>query len=284
MIKLPYILAGAAIIILLPGCKSKQYVQTDTMSTVKTETLGQTDGVIQKMLFGQWTATKVGDQTVSGDNRPSVIFEKDSSNPYLVRYYANNGCNTLNGILAVTPGGKMEAATEGTSTMMLCHDAPYETGVNMALNSVRTYIMEKTDTDYLLYMKDANGMTTMVLRKAQEKFINGAWKVTAIGETKIPSGKNIKFVIDLPEHKIHGNAGCNVFNGSLSESPDVENSLRIDKVATTRMMCPDMDLEQRFLEALSNVRTVAPGNGNTATMFDASGQQVISLTRIEATE
>lgn len=281
-----FILAGAAVATALTGCKSNnQYVATNTVGEVKTESLNQTDGVIQHVLFGEWIATQVGDQAVSGDKRPFVIFSKDATNPYIVKYYANNGCNIINGQFAVTPGGKMESASEAASTMMMCHDAPYEVGTTMALSTVRSYTMEKIGSDYLMYLKDGNGVTTMILRKYESGFINGAWEVTEISGTKVSQDKNIRFVIDLPEHKIHGNAGCNIFNGSVSSDPDVQNSLRINDVITTRMTCPDINLEQKFLTALAGVSNATQGNDrDSVTLLDGSGQTIMKLTRIDPSE
>ncbi|MDE7411082.1 MAG: META domain-containing protein [Paramuribaculum sp.] len=262
------------------GCKSANNIVTDATGQVETITSSETTAMIQHVLYGKWTAVKVGDATVTGENRPYVIFEKDNVNPYIVKYYANNGCNTINGTMAVTKGGKMEAASEAAATMMLCPDAPYEMGVTMALNTVRSYTVEQTSAGYILNFINATGATTMSLQKVKESVLNGAWNVTAIGSESIDSSLELEMVIDLQENKIHGNAGCNVFNGKITENPDAENGVSITDIRTTRMTCPNIAIENRLIDALQhavNVKTDA--NDSTAQLLSADGSVLVTLHR-----
>lgn len=270
----------------LSSCKSNQYVATNTVGTVKTETLGQTENVVKNVVFGQWTVLNVGDQAVTGENRPYINFQKDASNPYLAKFYANDGCNMINGTFAITPGGKMEPTGEPAKTMMLCPDAPYEVGVTMAINTVRTYTIEKVGPEYLLYMKDGRGITTMTLRKSEIAYANGAWAITAINGNNLNPNRSVPEInIDIDSSRIHGNAGCNVFNGKVSTDPDVQNSIKFSEIVTTRMTCPDIDIEQAFLQTLANVTSVHQAdNGDALIMKDASGKVVLHLVRIEQTE
>ncbi len=266
----------------LTGCNSgKTAIATNSTGTVKTETLGQTEGTISHVLYGEWTAFDVNGKAVSGDERPYAIFDKAGNNPFLVKCYANNGCNTLNGILAVTPGGKMKPTTDFASTMRLCADAPYEQGFNMAMNQVTTYKIEQVGSEYLLYMNNDEGKTLMVLRKADAGFMNGAWQVTRINNKAMPSGRNLEIVVDIADLSVHGNAGCNVFNGALFIDQEKQNSLQFRDLTSTRMTCPDIALEQQFLVALEQVETVIPGkSADTALLKDATGKVVIQLKRM----
>ncbi|MCH5319660.1 MAG: META domain-containing protein [Paramuribaculum sp.] len=279
--------SGCALLLIasLAGCSAltqkKTVNTTQTNSETRTTTQKQKIPAVDKVLFGEWTALTVGDQTVTGDERPYVIFDTTSTNPYLVKVYANNGCNTLNGSVVITPGGEMKKTATFPTTMRLCPNAPYELGVNMALETVSTYKMEKIGDDYELSMYNPEGYKLMTLGKSGISFLNGAWTVTKVGNETIKEDVGMQLVIDIPEEKIHGNGGCNVINGKIFIDPSKKNSIQFTNLITTMMYCPNLQLEQALLVALEQVETaVTENNGKTATLKDASGKPIISLKRL----
>lgn len=281
------ILTAATLAIVSTGCSLLDMLKTKPAPTVNQtgEVVmvkpTQTVAAIDNIIYGEWTVSNVNNQAVVGDERPYVVFDTTSVNPFEVRIYADNGCNVLNGIMAITPGGEMKKASEFLSTMKYCPDAPYEIGINMAFETVRKFNIEKIGNDYLLYMKNSSGNTVMVLRKSDISFVNGAWQVTRLGNEEISSESGMKLVIDVPELKVHGNTGCNILNGSLLTDPDKQNSIQFKNLATTRMACPDMENEQKFLVALEEVESAAPEqNGTVVVLKDAHGKTVITLKKL----
>lgn len=269
----------------LSGCSIFSPKQTVTVNQetneVVTETPTQTEKAISQVLYGEWTVSSVGELEVTGDERPYVIFDSTSVNPFILKVYANNGCNTLNGEMAVTPGGEMKKTSDFATTMRYCGNSPYELGVNMALETVNSFTIDKIGNDYMLTMKNANGNTIMTLNKSNISFLNGAWAVTKIGNQEISSDKGIQIVIDIPELKIHGNGGCNVINGKIFIDPAKQNSIQFTNLITTMMYCPNLELEQAFLVALEQVETAVPGSeDDTAILKDSSGKQVITLSKL----
>lgn len=282
------LLSAAALALTFTGCslldqfKTKPSVKVDkTTGEVVTAKPSETIAAIDDILYGEWTVSNVNGQGVVGDERPYVVFDTTGVNPFVVQVYANNGCNVINGTLAVTPGGEMKKTSEFLSTMKYCPDAPYEIGINMAFETVKKFNIEKIGNDYILYMKNSGGNSVMILRKSDISFINGAWEVTKLGNEEISSESGMKLVIDVPELKVHGNTGCNILNGNLLLDPDKQNSLQFKDLATTRMMCPDIENEQKFLVALEEVETAAPGHdGTTSVLKDAQGKILITLKRL----
>lgn len=267
----------------LTGCNT--FKKTPTIKTdngqVATATASETKGAISEALYGEWIAMDVNGLKVTGDDRPYVIFEATPENPFVLNLYANNGCNTLNGQVSVTPGGKMESHSNMASTMMMCPDAPYEMGVTLALNNVKKYALEKEGSDYTLYMRDAADKNLMTLRKSGISFLNGAWAVTSVNSEAIPSEVEMQLVIDIPELKIHGNAGCNTLNGSIFIDPAKQNSIQFTDLATTRMTCPYIAKEQALLIALEQVDTARPGStADTVNLLDNQGKTIITLGRL----
>ncbi len=273
------IIITAAAVLFLCSCNSRKVAVTTT-GQVKTETATQTEGAIQKVLYGQWIATNINGTAVTGNDRPYMVFDESSTNPFIVNLYAYDGCNILNGALAVTPGGQMSRTSEFLSTMKMCPDAQYEIGFTMALNTVSKYSIEQVGRDYLLYIKNAQGNTTMTLRKSDLGFANGAWQVTKLNGTAVPTDVEMQMVIDIPEQKLHGNAGCNTMNGSIYMNPDKQNSLEFKNIATTRMTCPQIALEQQLLTALAQVTTVQLGKDGSLMLDDANGHTLVTLTKL----
>lgn len=273
------IIITAAAVLFLCSCNSSKVAVTTT-GQVKTETATQTEGAIQKVLYGQWIATNINGTAVTGNDRPYMVFDESSTNPFIVNLYAYDGCNILNGALAVTPGGQMSRTSEFLSTMKMCPDAQYEIGFTMALNTVSKYSIEQVGRDYLLYIKNAQGNTTMTLRKSDLGFANGAWQVTKLNGTAVPTDVEMQMVIDIPEQKLHGNAGCNTMNGSIYMNPDKQNSLEFKNIATTRMTCPQIALEQQLLTALAQVTTVQLGKEGSLMLDDANCHTLVTLTKL----
>ncbi len=268
----------------LTGCgvfQKQEKVSVDQAGHVATATIPETQGVIDKVLYGEWVAMDINGQAVVGDERPYIIFENSLENPFIVNVYANNGCNILNGQMSVTPGGKMAPTSQLLSTMRMCPDAPYEMGFNLAVNNVKTYSLEKAGSDYILYMRNAEGTPLLTLRKSGIEFVNGAWTVARINDNTVPEEVEMQLVIDIPELKIHGNAGCNTLNGAIFIDPAKQNAIQFKNLATTRMTCPFIALEQSLLVALEEVETASHGSDSkTVLLKDQSGKTVIELIRL----
>lgn len=274
-----YFIFSAVALFSLSACNSRQVAVTTT-GQVKTETAGQTEGAIEHVLYGQWIASNVNGAAVTGDNRPYMVFDKSTTNPFIVNCYAYDGCNVLNGAFAITPGGQMSRTSDFLSTMKMCPDAEYEIGFTMAINTVHGYTVEQVGRDYLLYIKNAQGNTTMTLRKSDLGFANGAWKVVSLNGSQVPADSEMQMVIDIPELKLHGNAGCNTMNGSIYINPDKQNSLEFKDVITTRMTCPQIELEQQLLTALSQVTSVQFSSNGQLLLNDASGHTLVTLSKL----
>ncbi len=276
-------IAASALLLSVASCKTASKT-VNVAGPVEVKTAGQSNAAVHKVIYGEWIAYKVGDQLVTGSNRPYVIFDGENldKETNLVKAYANDGCNVINGIYTITPGGKMARSSELISTLRLCHDTPYERGVSLALNNVTKFELDKIGEDYLLNMKNDNDSTLMVLRKYDLNFINGSWKVTEINGEKVTTAEPMTLIFDTPEQRIHGSVGCNTMNGKITMNPDRQNSMSFTQMATTRMTCPDIQAESALLKALSEVVTVFPtDNLAGAELKDEAGNTVVTIERIQ---
>lgn len=91
-----------------------------------------------------------------------------------------------------------------------------------------------------------------VLNKQQNVITDRYWKLTELQGKKIEKaeghGREAFMVLTSTENRIHGNSGCNIFNGGY-ELTDM-NRLKFSKMASTMMACPDMEIEREFLQVL----------------------------------
>ena len=137
-----------------------------------------------------------------------------------------------------------------TPTMKACRPEVTDRTVLNALNETRSY--KRADTKELsIKFCDENGKSVMTLEKRMVDLLNGSWKVTTIDGKKITE-ENPTMVIDIPEAKLSGFAGCNRMFGGISLD-GTAFGIAFTQVATTRMACPDMKTEQLFLSALGKV-------------------------------
>lgn len=230
-----------------------------------------------KPLEGEWSITEVLGQevVVNGENHPKLTLTPKGEGMLEVIGY--NGCNYLNGVWNIR-GNRIIPAGEMISSLRACPDAPYEFSVNQALGQAAGYTVAD---DSNITLNSASGKDVMKLRKRGLAFLNGAWKVTSIdGE---PITANIYIVLDIDEHKVHGNAGCNLLNGEIVVNLDKGDGIEFRNLVTTRMSCPDLATERQFLVAMENVATVAKGtNDDNASLLDSSAKPVVTLKRLSA--
>ncbi|RSK44915.1 META domain-containing protein [Hymenobacter rigui] len=66
-------------------------------------------------------------------------------------------------------------------------------------------------------------------------------------------GKEIYLLLSATEAQAEGQAGCNRFRGPVE--PAAPNQLRFGPLMATKMACPDLPIENGFMNALNTTRT-----------------------------
>ncbi|MDT8407497.1 MAG: copper resistance protein NlpE N-terminal domain-containing protein [Methylococcales bacterium] len=72
-------------------------------------------------------------------------------------------------------------------------------------------------------------------------------------------------LLGAEDGRYHGNASCNMYNGAFA----IKTGQRIDfgrNIAMTMMACPDMQLEQQFIEVLQTVDNYSLGDDGSMTL------------------
>lgn len=213
-------------------------------------------------------------QIVVDEDVPYVNFDKEG------RFYASDGCNILNGSYALKSDGKLTFANV-LSTMKYCPEVDYSSGVGAMLADGSEYMADckRIGQDTYLYLKNAAGKTVATLRRHNMEFLNGAWLIKK-AEGKDINDEEANVFIDIAELKVHGNTGCNYFNGDIYIDPTRSNAIDFSNMGVTRMACPKSEQEHRILVALESAASAIAGkNSDTVLLLDGAGKEVMTLKR-----
>ena len=116
--------------------------------------------------------------------------------------------------------------------------------------------------------------------KMDVKKLEGKWNIVEVkGEKILKEGlPNMEF--DMNNKKIHGNAGCNIFNTTVELDANDASSITINPAATTMMACPEMETEDAILKAMGEVKSVKAGQSeNEMKLVDANGNVLLTLSK-----
>lgn len=236
-------------------------------------------------LEGSWDIVQVGDEVLSPgqENSPFITFDLAQG-----RIWGNSGCNRMMGTFqtdSLQPGSLTFGAV--ATTRMACPNMEIENNILKALEAVRSFESVATDdTDSLLAIAlcDQKGKELLLLQQrpeiaaaADSTALEGAWAIrtvngAALGETE----KTPMLQFTLAEHRVYGNAGCNIINGTFELDPQNPSALTFGPMITTMMACQNMDAETAVLQALAQVQSFRVA-GEMLYLCDASGSELLSL-------
>lgn len=110
----------------------------------------------------------------------------------------------------------------------------------------------------------------------QTNALEGEWNVVAVNGKEVAADKDAFIGLNLKENRIYGHAGCNRIMGNIQTDKGKAGRLSFDHVASTRMLCKDMDIEQAVLEALGKVAGYK-GTEKELTLTDGNGNALLTL-------
>lgn len=253
--------------IVLPQDREAIMVKTDP-KTYSPEEFAK--GIVK----GDWAIEKVFGEEAVGEKAPFLKFALSDD-----RVYGNNGCNTINAEYKYNPSDSTLVFENVAVTMMLCaKEGITDYLINQALNETRRYALKDVEDGYIMTLYNEAGKEVMLLTHQNLDFLNGTWKVIEIDGEPIDV-ENMKLVIDVDEHKVHGNTGCNVFNGKLETDMETPNTFSFESMAVTMMYCPQIEYQTAMLVALEDAERAKPIDKNRVQLLNASGRPVITLQR-----
>ena len=111
--------------------------------------------------------------------------------------------------------------------------------------------------------------------------INDIWAVTHIRGESVDVYQQQRgplIEISLSAMRVMGNDGCNNFTGQIEEFDD--GVIEFGPIATTRMMCPDMTVPDRFNAAMQLVTNYRLEPGRLV-LLDTDGVELIACRKID---
>lgn len=116
--------------------------------------------------------------------------------------------------------------------------------------------------------------------KVDAKKLEGKWNVVEVKGEKILKEGLPSMEFDMTQNKLHGNAGCNIFNTTVTLDPNDVSAITIAPGATTMMACPDMATEDAILQAIVHVNAVKAGSTeNEMQLVDMDGNVLLVLSK-----
>lgn len=85
-----------------------------------------------------------------------------------------------------------------------------------------------------------------ILQKENDGLTGKYWKLIELNGEPVGEMRKEPFVMFDDEKRVSGNAGCNTFTGSYSFGEG--NGIKFSQLAMTRMACPNMGLESKFVK------------------------------------
>lgn len=118
------------------------------------------------------------------------------------------------------------------------------------------------------------------LNKGTNTLTEKYWKLIEInGKTVKPSEKEAHIILKEADNRIIGNSGCNSFTGGFELQAG--NRISFSKIASTRMACLDMSIEDQLFNILSTVDNFSLSEGilslNLARMAPLARFEVVYL-------
>lgn len=227
-------------------------------------------------ISGDWTIVKTGDTEISlDDGMPYLIFSDSEG-----RFYAFNGCNYINGDYTYDQANGKITFANVVSTMADCPDIDFPSSISVVLNegvSVKTSLTEKGRESYMELMSNS-GDALMTLRRHNLEVANGQWRIESIDGKKIDA-EGLNVFLDIPAMKIHGNTGCNFFNGEIEIDPSEPSSIAFTRMGVTMKMCVNAELERTMLVALEETTSYSLKGSDSLEFKNSSGKTILKLVR-----
>ena len=256
--------------------KKTETVLSEDMSKSETSKNNKNSQLADKLteqLNGEWVIVSVAGKAVANtDEMPYVTFEKETG-----RFYASNGCNVLNGTYTVNGEGALKLENV-LSTMKMCPETDYEAPLTKTLSGREKISIKINNLGHETYLHFLNskGVELLSARKHNMEFLNGNWQITSVGG-KAVNDEGANLFIDINELKVHGNTGCNFFNGVLYINPEKSNAIDFSNLATTRMACPNMEQESAILIALEEAVGAIEGSEGRVMLLNSAGKELMTL-------
>ena len=231
-------------------------------------------------IIGKWMLNRLNDKPISRSVQvPSMEIDLNQ-----MRVSGSGGCNKYFGAIEKLTTNMIQFG-EIASTKMACFNNDIERDYHKVFSTVKTYLVEgdnltfynATGNKILSYTKQEDKANKK--EQATDRRIHDIWAAVRIDGNPINRMVTIpRLEINLTKNKIFGNDGCNEYSGAITEVSDTQ--LKFGRLAATRKLCQNMEVTNRFNEAMSNVASYQL-KGLNLILLDNKGKEVLAFLKID---
>jgi len=170
------------------------------------------------------------------------------------RINGNGGCNSYNG--PFTLSGGIFSAPDLAATMMMCPNANQEAQFFAMLAKPHEASIENGN---ILILSDNGKTVAEFIKGIDPNLLTGQWVLDQIENEDMKSlftmdGKLPTLEFKKEDKRIAGNAGCNTYGAPYTVKGD---ELTVNSPVSTRLACPNMTGEGKFLKAITGTSTMS---------------------------
>lgn len=239
---------------------------------------------LARNLSGKWTLVSIGKNGITDDvDIPYIIFEpdRDAAGHLLPRgkVYASNGHKIINAGYAITDNAV--TFTSPVASQDLTKTVKYERDMNKVIDPKKTEQKVKMTVtpklnEFDLSFNDNSNRPMLTFVRHDIKFMDGKWQVNELYGEAV-SDKEANVCIDVEQQRIHGNTGCNYFNGDITVVPYEPSSIGFSGMVVDSYGGRKARQERLMLVALEEANSYLKLSDTSIALIDTRGRQVMKL-------
>ena len=112
--------------------------------------------------------------------------------------------------------------------------------------------------------------------------LSGTWSIFSIEGEEVDTEVEAFLQFDTQEKRVHGKAGCNMLSFAYETQENDATAIALKHGISTRMMCIDMETEDRFLKISSEIVSFSMDEErNIAIFYDEENKEILVLKKKE---
>ncbi len=204
---------------------------------------------IRFQLHGNWILASINGGNIS----KMIVLPSMKIDLKSMMISGNGGCNLYSARIEKLTSQNIKL-TENLGTLMECANKNIEDEYLKTLSGVDKY--KVNDGELIFTDKEGKNILTFIkiVPSKGNPALEGTWINTRInGDVIDQDENNPSITFDLEQLIVAGKDGCNNFNAKIENLS--KSDLLIGEIAATKMMCPEMEIPTKFLNAVN--QTVA---------------------------
>ncbi len=161
-------------------------------------------------IYGEWIILSANGRDMNlRDSAPYIDINASDG-----KIYGDVGGNVVNACFEIPERGHI-SVSEIEMTHLPSAYIREEDDIKTGLGDACSYTITKKKNDiYYLDLLDKRGNIVVHAKRHNADVMTGMWRIDKINGNEIEDS-NLEIVVDVPEVKIHGKTGCNIFNGDI---------------------------------------------------------------------